>query len=204
MLRDYSFFPAPQFLMLPRSSGSIANFHFGYEADRLGLRLPGSLAVFEILLPPIYVKPFVKRQKNDAADSAAIAEACPASEHALLRTERVSKSKWLPYVTEPSCFPPQHHMLQDRQVKAPSEHLFNRKHFTRAPIDYDFDVVIIAVHAAYDKDISSAGDVINILHAIASRYAYGLALANTHVTKRRRHLHAGIDAYATGTDLNAL
>lgn len=27
------------------------------------------------LLPPIYVKPFVKRQKNDAADAAAIAEA---------------------------------------------------------------------------------------------------------------------------------
>ena len=27
------------------------------------------------LVPPIYVKPFVKRQKNDAADAAAIAEA---------------------------------------------------------------------------------------------------------------------------------
>ena len=27
------------------------------------------------LIPPIYVKPFVKRQKNDAADAAAIAEA---------------------------------------------------------------------------------------------------------------------------------
>lgn len=26
------------------------------------------------LVPPIYVKPFVKRQKNDAADAAAIAE----------------------------------------------------------------------------------------------------------------------------------
>ena len=27
------------------------------------------------MIPPIYVKPFVKRQKNDAADAAAIAEA---------------------------------------------------------------------------------------------------------------------------------
>jgi transposase len=27
------------------------------------------------LIPPVYVKPFVKRQKNDAADAAAIAEA---------------------------------------------------------------------------------------------------------------------------------
>ncbi|CVI57568.1 hypothetical protein AGR7A_Lc10263 [Agrobacterium deltaense NCPPB 1641] len=27
------------------------------------------------LIPPIYVKPFVKRQKNDAADAAAIAGA---------------------------------------------------------------------------------------------------------------------------------
>src|SRR3954453_14938943 len=27
------------------------------------------------LIPPVYVKPFVKRQKNDAADSEAIAEA---------------------------------------------------------------------------------------------------------------------------------
>ena len=27
------------------------------------------------LIPPLYVKPFVKRQKNDAADAAAIAEA---------------------------------------------------------------------------------------------------------------------------------
>jgi transposase len=34
------------------------------------------------LIPPIYVKPFVKRQKNDAADAAAIAEAA-APEHAL-------------------------------------------------------------------------------------------------------------------------
>ncbi len=28
-----------------------------------------------LLIPPIYVKPFVKRQKNDAADAEAIAEA---------------------------------------------------------------------------------------------------------------------------------
>ena len=29
------------------------------------------------LIPPIHVKPFVKRQKNDAADAEAIAEAAP-------------------------------------------------------------------------------------------------------------------------------
>ena len=34
-----------------------------------------SLAPRFWVIPPIYVKPFVKRQKNDAADAAAIAEA---------------------------------------------------------------------------------------------------------------------------------
>ena len=38
---------------------------------RLALRLEHDVR----LVPPIYVKPFVKRQKNDAADAAAIAEA---------------------------------------------------------------------------------------------------------------------------------
>ena len=35
------------------------------------------------LIPPIYVKPFVRRQKNDAADAEAIAEGGPAADHAL-------------------------------------------------------------------------------------------------------------------------
>jgi len=45
-----------------------ATSHFwGRFAQRLGHEVR--------LIPPIYVKPFVKRQKNDAADAAAIAEA---------------------------------------------------------------------------------------------------------------------------------
>jgi transposase len=35
----------------------------------------GQLRAFFAQLPPAYVKPFVKRQKNDAADAEAIAEA---------------------------------------------------------------------------------------------------------------------------------
>ena len=49
-----------------------ATSHFwGRIAEQLGHEVR--------LIPPIYVKPFVKRQKNDAADAAAIAEAavCP-------------------------------------------------------------------------------------------------------------------------------
>ena len=38
-------------------------------------RIAGSFGHEVRLIPPIYVKPFVKRQKNDAADAAAIAEA---------------------------------------------------------------------------------------------------------------------------------
>jgi transposase len=41
--------------------------HWGREISALGHEVR--------LLPPIYVKPFVKRQKNDAADTEAIAEA---------------------------------------------------------------------------------------------------------------------------------
>lgn len=45
-----------------------ATSHFwGRFAQRLGDEVR--------LIPPIYVKPFVKRQKNDVADAAAIAEA---------------------------------------------------------------------------------------------------------------------------------
>ena len=41
--------------------------HWGRELQRLGHQ--------ERLIPPAYVKPFVKRQKNDAADAEAICEA---------------------------------------------------------------------------------------------------------------------------------
>ena len=47
---------------------SCASAHYwGREIARLGHEVR--------LIPPIYVKPFVKRQKNDAADAEAIAEA---------------------------------------------------------------------------------------------------------------------------------
>jgi transposase len=41
--------------------------HWGRELTKLGHEVR--------LIPPVYVKPFVKRQKNDAADAAAICEA---------------------------------------------------------------------------------------------------------------------------------
>ena len=41
------------------------------------------------LIPPVYVKPFVKRQKNDAADAEAIREACrrPGMRFVAVKTE---------------------------------------------------------------------------------------------------------------------
>jgi len=93
-------------------------------------------------------------------------------------------------------------MPRDRQAEISSKHSINRKHVARIAIDHDLDVVIVAIHAPYDNDMASADDVIHILHAVAPRYAYGLALTDAHVTRRR--LDAGIDAYATGADLNTL
>jgi len=43
--------------------------HWGRELTRQGHTIR--------LIPPIYVKPFVKRQKNDMADAEAICEAAP-------------------------------------------------------------------------------------------------------------------------------
>jgi transposase len=51
------------------------------------------------LIPPMNVKPFVKRQKNDAADSEAIAEAAsrPTMRFASVKTEECSISmRWTP------------------------------------------------------------------------------------------------------------
>ena len=44
-----------------------SSHHWGREFGKLGHEVK--------LVPPIYVKPFVKRQKNDAADAEAICEA---------------------------------------------------------------------------------------------------------------------------------
>lgn len=55
--------------------------HWGREIARLGHAIR--------LIPPVYVKPFVKRQKNDAADAEAIAEAAsrPTMRFVALKTE---------------------------------------------------------------------------------------------------------------------
>jgi transposase len=55
--------------------------HWGREIGKLGHAVR--------LIPPIYVKPFVKRQKNDAADAEAIAEAAsrPTMRFVALKTE---------------------------------------------------------------------------------------------------------------------
>jgi len=47
--------------------------HWGRELQRLGHKVR--------LIPPAYVKPFVKRQKNDAADAEAICEAAQRQPH---------------------------------------------------------------------------------------------------------------------------
>ncbi|MCP4314862.1 MAG: IS110 family transposase [Hyphomicrobiales bacterium] len=59
-----------------------ASAHFwGREIEKLGHEIK--------LIPPIYVKPFVKRQKNDAADAEAIAEAAsrPTMRFVAVKTE---------------------------------------------------------------------------------------------------------------------
>ncbi|MGZ2505266.1 transposase [Rhizobium beringeri] len=48
--------------------------HWGREIAKLGRRVK--------LIAPIYVKPFLKRQKNDAADAEAICEAAIATNYA--------------------------------------------------------------------------------------------------------------------------
>jgi transposase len=55
--------------------------HWGREIQKLGHKVR--------LIPPAYVKPFVKRQKNDAADAEAIAEAAsrPTMRYVEIKTE---------------------------------------------------------------------------------------------------------------------
>ena len=55
--------------------------HWGREIEQLGHAVR--------LIPPVYVKPFVKRQKNDAADAEAIAEAAsrPTMRFVAVKTE---------------------------------------------------------------------------------------------------------------------
>ena len=55
----------PRCIVAMESCGS--SHHWGREIGKLGHEVK--------LVPPIYVKPFVKRQKNDAADAEAICEA---------------------------------------------------------------------------------------------------------------------------------
>src|SRR5438552_8974521 len=65
--------------------GAVARFFAGLPPTRIGLeacgaahhwaRLLGGLGHQVVLLPPQYIKPYVKRGKNDAIDAAAICEA---------------------------------------------------------------------------------------------------------------------------------
>ena len=53
--------------------------HWGREAEKLGHEVK--------LVPPIYVKPFVKRQKNDMADAEAEAAQRPTMSFVAVKTE---------------------------------------------------------------------------------------------------------------------
>ena len=61
--------------------------HWGREISRLGHTVR--------LMPPKYVKPFVKRQKNDAADAEAICEAAqrPTMRFVMVKSEDTSKPR---------------------------------------------------------------------------------------------------------------
>jgi transposase len=65
---------------------------WGREIERVGHMVR--------LIPPIYVKPFVKRQKNDAADAEAIVEAAsrPTMRFVAVKSEAQQR--------EPCCFEP--------------------------------------------------------------------------------------------------
>jgi transposase len=62
--------------------------HWAREIGRLGHQVR--------LIPPAYVKPFVKRQKNDAADAEAICEAAqrPTMRFVVPKTEEAQAASW--------------------------------------------------------------------------------------------------------------
>ena len=59
------------------------------------------------LMPPAYVKPYVKRQKNDTADAEAICEAVTRSQHAVRRDQDARAAELLDASSHaPSVHPP--------------------------------------------------------------------------------------------------
>ena len=65
-----------------------AAHHWGRELRKLGHEVR--------LMPPRYVKPYVKRQKNDAADAEAICEAVtrPSMRFVEIKTPASSRARW--------------------------------------------------------------------------------------------------------------
>jgi hypothetical protein len=84
-----------------RLPGQAAAGRGGDGSMRDGARLgdgPSAVSGTTCGVPPIYVKPFVRRQKNDAADAEAIAEAAsrPTMRFVALKTEeRLKRSTFL-------------------------------------------------------------------------------------------------------------
>lgn len=74
-------FPARQPACAVAMEACATSHHWGRAVERLGHAVR--------LIPPIYVKPFVKRQKNDAADAEAVAEAAsrPTMRFVAVKTE---------------------------------------------------------------------------------------------------------------------
>jgi len=71
------------------------------------------------LIAPAYVKPFIKRQKNDAADAEAICEARPATEHALCSgQDRRAAGEWH-RVSSPRSPGASAHPVRQRSARAP-------------------------------------------------------------------------------------